>query len=174
MNASSQAKLSQVNPALANIVRQLAAAVSSKYGGTIQVISGYRSYASQAALYANRANNPNPVAVPGTSKHEKGLAVDLRFSGVSANTVGVLGESMGLRWGGRFSKRDPGHFELMDLTSYVPTRGNSSMPRVLTPSASPAPFNQSKPGVDVEHPQVQATDLYFVGALFLLALLTKW
>jgi hypothetical protein len=30
------------------------------------------------------------------------------------------------------------------------------------------------PGVDAEHPQVQATDLFFVGALFLLALMTDW
>lgn len=80
-------------------------------------MSGYRSYASQAALYANRANNPNPVAKPGTSKHEQGLAVDLRMSGVSANTVGALGESMGLRWGGRFSKPDPGHFEMLASAS---------------------------------------------------------
>ncbi len=29
------------------------------------------------------------------------------------------------------------------------------------------------PGVDAEYPQVQATDLYFVGALFLLALLIE-
>jgi hypothetical protein len=117
MNAQSAAKLNQVNPALANIIRQLAERVATQYGGSIQVVSGYRSYASQAALYANRANNPNPVAVPGTSKHEQGLAVDLRISGVSASTVGALGESMGLRWGGRFSKPDPGHFELLARAS---------------------------------------------------------
>jgi hypothetical protein len=117
MDVQSAAKLNQVNPTLANIIRQLAAAVSSQYGGTIQVVSGYRNYASQAALYANRANNPNPVARPGTSKHGQGLAVDLRISGVSASTVGALGESMGLRWGGRFSKPDPGHFELLASAS---------------------------------------------------------
>jgi hypothetical protein len=171
MNASSEAKLSQVNPALANIVRQLAAAVSSKYGGTIQVVSGYRSYASQAALYANRASNPNPVAVPGTSKHGKGLAVDLRFNGVSANTVGVLGESMGLRWGGRFSKRDPAHFELQGA-AYIPASNGVEVPR---DDVQYADSNYDVlPRVDAEHPQVQAADLYLVGALFLLALMTDW
>jgi hypothetical protein len=38
--------------------------------------------------------------------------------------------------------------DVIDLTSYVPTRGDSSMPRVLTPSASPAPFSKSEPGTD--------------------------
>jgi hypothetical protein len=39
--------------------------------------SGVRSTADQARLYADRANNPNPVAAPGTSRHERGLAVDI-------------------------------------------------------------------------------------------------
>jgi LAS superfamily LD-carboxypeptidase LdcB len=39
--------------------------------------SGVRSTADQARLYADRANNPNPVAVPGTSRHERGLAIDI-------------------------------------------------------------------------------------------------
>jgi hypothetical protein len=112
MDAQSEAKLNEVDPTLADIIRQLADVVSSQYGGSITVVSGYRSYEKQAALYANRASNRNPVAKPGTSKHEQGLAVDLRMNGIAADTVGVLGESLGLRWGGRFSKRDPGHFEL--------------------------------------------------------------
>lgn len=43
----------------------------------IRVNSAYRSPARQAELYANRGNNPYPVAAPGTSLHEKGMAVDL-------------------------------------------------------------------------------------------------
>jgi hypothetical protein len=39
--------------------------------------SGVRSTADQARLYADRGNNPNPVAPPGTSLHERGLAVDI-------------------------------------------------------------------------------------------------
>lgn len=39
--------------------------------------SGFRSNADQARLYADRANNPNPVAPPGSSNHERGLAVDI-------------------------------------------------------------------------------------------------
>jgi hypothetical protein len=39
--------------------------------------SGVRTPQQQAALYANRANNPNPVAPPGSSLHESGNAADI-------------------------------------------------------------------------------------------------
>lgn len=39
--------------------------------------SGVRTPQQQAALYADRGNNPNPVAPPGTSLHERGMAVDI-------------------------------------------------------------------------------------------------
>lgn len=39
--------------------------------------SGVRSTADQQRLYDNRANNPNPVARPGTSNHERGMAIDI-------------------------------------------------------------------------------------------------
>jgi hypothetical protein len=41
------------------------------------ISSGARTPQQQATLYANRANNPNPVAAPGTSHHETGNAVDI-------------------------------------------------------------------------------------------------
>ena len=53
-------------------------------GLRFQVVSGYRSYASQRALYASslrrfgRAYTVKYVAVPGTSEHQTGLALDLR------------------------------------------------------------------------------------------------
>src|SRR3569833_2660587 len=39
--------------------------------------SGVRTTGDQARLYADRANNPNPVAPPGTSLHERGMAADI-------------------------------------------------------------------------------------------------
>lgn len=39
--------------------------------------SGVRSTADQARLYAQRGSNPNPVAFPGTSNHERGTAIDI-------------------------------------------------------------------------------------------------
>jgi hypothetical protein len=50
--------------------------------------SGVRSTADQARLYADRANNPNPVAAPGTSRHERGLAVDI--GGMNADQRALL------------------------------------------------------------------------------------
>jgi len=56
---------------------QNASAAARKSGVNITLSSAYRSYEKQAALYANRANNPYPVAAPGTSNHGYGIAVDV-------------------------------------------------------------------------------------------------
>ena len=58
-----------------------------KAGLRLYVVSSYRSHAAQQALYASklasmgRANTQKYVAVPGTSEHQTGLAVDLRSPG---------------------------------------------------------------------------------------------
>lgn len=81
-------------------------------GGSIAVTSGYRSTEHQAELYAARGSNPYPVAVPGTSKHERGEAVDMVISPRSwQNALGGYWEALGGRWGGRFRQSDPVHFE---------------------------------------------------------------
>ena len=49
--------------------------------------SGYRSPEQQAMLYANRDSNPNPVAPPGASMHQRGLAADL--NGVTDADIAV-------------------------------------------------------------------------------------
>ncbi len=49
-------------------------------GTTVPVVSGYRSRAEQAVLWANRADNPYPVAPPGRSRHEEGMAIDVALS----------------------------------------------------------------------------------------------
>jgi D-alanyl-D-alanine carboxypeptidase len=77
-------------------------------GTRVPVTSGFRSRAQQTALYANRAANPYPVAVPGTSRHELGLAVDVpslfvpRLLSV-ATRVGLCQP---------YPRTDPVHFEL--------------------------------------------------------------
>lgn len=52
------------------------------------ISSGFRSAADQARLYADRDSNPNPVAPPGTSNHERGNAVDI--AGMSPATRAML------------------------------------------------------------------------------------
>jgi D-alanyl-D-alanine carboxypeptidase/Putative Flp pilus-assembly TadE/G-like len=46
-------------------------------GHPVTVVSGLRSRSQQEALWERRATNPYPVARPGTSDHERGLAIDV-------------------------------------------------------------------------------------------------
>src|SRR5438067_10285242 len=62
---------------LAPAMRAALARAEQLLGGSIPITSGYRSTAHQAELYRSRARNPFPVAPPGTSMHERGLAIDV-------------------------------------------------------------------------------------------------
>jgi hypothetical protein len=53
-------------------------------GRPVRVVSGLRTRAEQEALWERRHANPYPVARPGTSDHERGLAVDVPRSEVAA------------------------------------------------------------------------------------------
>ena len=64
-------------PGLAPALRAALARAEQLLGRAVPVTSGWRSRAEQAALWADRLRNPFPVAPPGTSKHERGLAVDV-------------------------------------------------------------------------------------------------
>jgi hypothetical protein len=46
-------------------------------GRPVTVVSGLRTRAQQEALWQHRASNSYPVARPGTSDHERGLAIDV-------------------------------------------------------------------------------------------------
>jgi N-acetylmuramoyl-L-alanine amidase len=46
-------------------------------GKKLVVNSAYRTLAQQMLLYNNRFNNSNPVAAPGRSNHQSGLALDI-------------------------------------------------------------------------------------------------
>jgi LAS superfamily LD-carboxypeptidase LdcB len=52
-------------------------------GHPVPVVSGLRTRAQQQALWDRRHTNPYPVARPGTSDHERGLAVDVSRSSVA-------------------------------------------------------------------------------------------
>jgi len=62
---------------LAPTMRAALARAEQLLGRPVPITSGFRSTEEQAALYANRAANPYPVAAPGSSMHEKGLAIDV-------------------------------------------------------------------------------------------------
>jgi hypothetical protein len=58
------------------------ARVDALLGRPVPVVSGLRTRAEQRALWDRRHANPYPVARPGTSDHERGLAVDVARSAV--------------------------------------------------------------------------------------------
>lgn len=60
-------------------------------GAPVQVVSGLRTRAEQQALWDARHTNPYPVARPGTSDHERGVAIDVARATV-ADLVSVADE----------------------------------------------------------------------------------
>jgi len=83
-------------------------AIANHYRLRPTVTSTYRSIAEQTVLYQAhlRGEHPYPVAPPGQSMHNYGLAVDL----VSENNA-WLGE-VWRNWGGSWSPRDDIHFSV--------------------------------------------------------------
>lgn len=111
--------LSEVQPMARALVQKAAA---NKIH--IRIISGYRSYAEQNALYAQGRSKPGREvtnARGGHSTHNFGIAFDIgvfsgrRYLGDSPKyrAVGALGMDMGLDWGGNWTSIvDQSHFEL--------------------------------------------------------------
>lgn len=63
----------KLNSALLGRYQAFAAWVKKTYGVSLHISSGFRTHAQQAYLYATK---PGLAARPGTSLHEKGLAID--------------------------------------------------------------------------------------------------
>jgi LAS superfamily LD-carboxypeptidase LdcB len=94
---------------------------AKKIGIEIRLTSGYRSFKDQQSLYGQGRTRPGPVITRArTSTHNTGLAFDvvvikdgkIIFDGPEYNTLGSLGETLGLVWGGRFEQlKDPYHFQ---------------------------------------------------------------
>jgi uncharacterized protein YcbK (DUF882 family) len=92
-------------------------------GHPVRIVEGYRSEERQNELYAQgRTKGGNIVtnAKGGESYHNYGVAVDFVFRNEGYNaskelweTLGVVGESQGFNWGGRWSGfTDKPHFEM--------------------------------------------------------------
>lgn len=97
-------------PGIAGLYEPLASIVSKVIAaaqGAVSVISGWRSRAQQERLYAKYlAGTGNLAAKPGTSKHERGLAVD--YGGNQATY-----QRLHRRYGGHFPVRgEPWHGEV--------------------------------------------------------------
>lgn len=77
-------------------------------GRPVPITSGWRSPAQQQWLWDHRATNPYPVARPGTSMHERGLAIDVPLWFV--DTLRPVAGAAGLCF--PLPESDPVHFEL--------------------------------------------------------------
>lgn len=126
MDAVSERRLAEVNPQLANRIRQTAADLRAQ-GINVMVTSGYRSFAEQNELYAQGRTKPGDIvtrARGGQSLHNYGLAVDLVPVGANGlpnwnvpnstwQTIGAAGKRQGLEWGGDWTGFvDRPHFQM--------------------------------------------------------------
>jgi N-acetylmuramoyl-L-alanine amidase len=64
-------------PYLQSQAKQALQKAISDRGIPMKINSAYRTIAQQMLLYNDRANNSNPVAPPGRSNHQTGLAIDI-------------------------------------------------------------------------------------------------
>ena len=118
--------------ALAKLEPFVAAAelAMEKHGVKVEVISGLRSWAAQAALFAQGRTKPGRIvtkARPGSSWHNYGLAIDLGLfsNGVYLDEVdpkradrlyqeiGTIASRMGVEWAGNWkSFTETPHFQV--------------------------------------------------------------
>lgn len=111
-------ELDALHPFFRDRIKQLISNCK-KQGIELAVVESYRTHAKQHEYKSMGAKYTRSGA--GKSKHQYGLAVDLVPIVDSAavwdnvalwKKVGITGEKLGLRWGGRWKKPyDPGHFE---------------------------------------------------------------
>lgn len=98
----------------------LAQATSIASSAGFQVNSGHRSYAEQKSLYdkwvAQGKPSNNPVAMPGTSAHERDNALDIQYgNGVSADSIRKAYKEEGVRLTKILAEK--GHFHIEWSTS---------------------------------------------------------
>lgn len=95
----------RVSLAMAPFVQRLRQEAGRR-GLPFSVVSGYRSEAEKADLFMRwQRGDPSVIFPPAEhSFHDTGDAVDINPI-ATARALGPFGESIGLRWGGRF--RDP-------------------------------------------------------------------
>lgn len=124
-DSRSEANIALLIPQAQRMARRLLSAAIA-HGHTAKVISGMRTYAEQAELYAQGRSKPGNIvtnARPGQSYHNFGMAVDLGlFNGttyiksdapyVALGPV-LLAAVPGVEWGGNWrKKKDNPHYQL--------------------------------------------------------------
>lgn len=95
----------ELQPAFKSLV-----AYAQSIDRSTRVSSAFRSNTEQRRLYRRflAGQSQYPVAVPGTSLHERGQAIDLVSTPETLRRLGALWQRAGGTWGG---ESDPIHFE---------------------------------------------------------------
>ncbi|HEX4979840.1 MAG TPA: M15 family metallopeptidase [Acidimicrobiales bacterium] len=93
---------------LAPAMRAALARAEQLLGRPVPVVSGRRSPVEQRRLWERRADNRYPVAPPGSSQHERGLAIDVPTGFVQS--LLEVGPQAGLCQ--PLPRSDPVHFEV--------------------------------------------------------------
>ena len=85
-----------------------------RIGLRVVVTSVRRSRAEQAKLYSEylAGRNPYPVAPPGRSAHEHGLAWDMDVRRADGSDAAQVTGAAWNQWGGQWSSRDRVHYGL--------------------------------------------------------------
>lgn len=92
------------------------------HGINAMIICTYRTQQEQDAIWAQgRTQQGKKITWTRHSRHTDRQAVDivllhpdgeLNWRGADYEPLGLIGESLGLTWGGRWAVRDYGHFEV--------------------------------------------------------------
>lgn len=114
-------RIDSLEPSLQPKARRLVE-LAAAAGVELVVTEGRRTLERQRELYAQGRTTPGPIVTwTMNSKHLTGEAFDVavRVDGKLTwpdddalwERIGQIGESVGLRWGGRWEQRDRPHFE---------------------------------------------------------------
>lgn len=141
-------KIQSLQPSIQPLASRLLE-LAAERGVPARIVQGVRSIDEQNVLYTSGAGVTK--APGGLSYHNYGLAFDVvpddyvslpdwNPKGDKWAVLGSIGESLGLAWGGRWSKPDLPHFELnavpvRELKAYW-DQFKQIMPVSLTPSAA--------------------------------------
>ena len=123
VDARSEGNIKTLRPEVQVLARELIETAVAQ-GISVKVIGGSRTYAEQNELYAQGRTKPGKVVTKargGQSWHNFGMAFDIgifstdgkKYYGESAayKEVGMIGESLGLEWGGHWEFVDEPHFQ---------------------------------------------------------------
>jgi hypothetical protein len=134
-NSGSVSNFEKLHPQLKEKLIAAAKDYKATTGRTLRFNSGFRERADQERLYEaymRRGKTGMPVALPGTSMHERGLAVDLQQGIGDSTAIGILAK-YGLR---QTVRNDPVHFTISGVSDGGSSVASASASGASAPTAA--------------------------------------